>query len=118
MPNSTTQNPEAADAGLPESNPPVEIETPPVEISAPLTDGVPAAEPVKFYADHFEIMGESLRDKAVQKVDELGDRLEELCGTNPQELDASRNFVQDLKGRHAGWRLIVDVSVKLRRSPE
>ena len=68
-------------------------------------------------ASDMEFFSDGLREKTIGKIEELGDRLGEICGGTPSEIEAARNFVQDLAGKYKGWRLIVDVKVAVRRTP-
>jgi hypothetical protein len=113
-----------------EESPPVEEETPPVEIGVrteptPLEEN-PSGEIIlpgesqrpSMLNDEMDVMGEGLRAKAVERVAEIADRLTEICVNGGQEIDSKRQFTQDLQGGLAGWRLVVEVQVRMRRVPD
>lgn len=90
-----------------ESIPPVETAEgesgPPVE-----SEPGPASGPAVMSAD--------LREKTVDKVDEICESLARICGTGgAQEIEASRYFSQPLQGELSGYTVIVDVRVSLRK---
>jgi hypothetical protein len=110
----------------------VEEEIPPVEIPADTTPNVREENPSgeistavdlepqrpNMLNDEMDVMGEGLRAKAVDRVSEIADRLTEICVNGGQEIDSKRQFTQDLQGTLAGWRLVVEVQVRMRRVPE
>jgi hypothetical protein len=111
----------------------VEEEIPPVEIAAdtnlPALEEIPSGEissaeelePAQrpsMLNDEMDVMGEGLRAKAVDRVAEIADRLTEICVNGGQEIDSKRAFTQDLQGGLAGWRLVVEVQVRMRKVPE
>ena len=87
-------------------------ETPPVESAEPEVSQPEITE------HDLEFVPPNVQDKAVAKVTELADSLGRICADGGQEIEGSRNFVQDLRGKWTGWRVTVDVRMTVRRSPD